>query len=147
MLRNYFITAFRSFWRSKAFTAINVLGLSIGISAALVIFLIAYYEFSYDTFEQNKERVFRVVLDAKFNGTEGHSAAVPAPVSNAIEHEVTGVELTVPVMQFQGDATAKVSIQRTDKNNPVIFKKQPDIVFTNPQYFTLLSYKWIAGSP
>src|SRR3954471_18787648 len=111
MLRNYFITALRSFWRNKAFTAINVLGLSIGISAALVIFLIVYYEFSYDRFEQDKERIYRVVLDAKFNGNEGHSAAVPAPLSNAIEHEVTGVELKVPVMQFQGDATAKVSIR------------------------------------
>jgi len=147
MLKNYFITAFRSFWRNKAFTAINVLGLSIGISAALVIFLIVYYEFSYDRFEQNKERIYRVVLDAKFNGTEGHSAAVPAPLSNAIEQEVTGVELTVPIMQFQGDATAKVSIQRKDEHNPVIFKKQPDIVFTNPQYFGLLPYEWIAGSP
>ena len=140
MLKNYFVTAFRSFWRNKVFTAINVLGLSIGISAALVIFLIVYYEFSYDTFEQDKERVYRVVLDAKFNGTEGHSAAVPAPLSNAIEHEVTGVELTVPLMQFQGDATAKVSIERKGSSQPVVIKKQPDIVFTNPQYFSLLPY-------
>ena len=147
MLRNYFVTAFRSFWRNKAFTAINVLGLSIGISAALVIFLLVYYEFSYDQFEQNKERIYRVVLDAKFNGTEGHSAAVPAPLSNAVEREVTGVELTVPIMQFQGDATAKVSIRRKDENKPVVFKKQPDIVFTNPQYFSLLPYQWVTGSP
>src|SRR3954468_12586824 len=147
MFRNYFITAFRSFWRNKAFTAINVLGLSIGISAALVIFLIVYYEFSYDRFEQNKDRIYRVVLDAKFNGTEGHSAAVPAPLSDAIEQEVTGVELTVPIMQFQGDGTAKVSIHKANENSSVIFKKQADIVFTNPQYFNLLPYKWIAGSP
>jgi putative ABC transport system permease protein len=147
MLRNYFVTAFRSFWRNKAFTAINVLGLSIGISAALVIFLIVYYEFSYDRFEQEKERIYRVVLDAKFNGNEGHSAAVPAPLSNAIEHEVTGVELTVPIMQFQGDGTAKVSIRRKNENNSVVFKKQADIVFANPQYFSLLPYQWITGSP
>ena len=70
MFRNYFITAFRSFWRNKAFTAINVLGLSIGISAALVIFLIVYYEFSYDRFEKDGDRIYRVVLDAKFNGIE-----------------------------------------------------------------------------
>src|SRR5207237_3054936 len=97
--------------------------------------------------EQDKERIYRVVLDAKFNGTEGHSAAVQAPLGNAIEHELTGVELTVPIMQFQGDGTAKVSIQRRDKQTPLVFKKQPDIVFTNPQYFALLSYQWAAGSP
>src|SRR5205085_9446066 len=110
----------RIFIRNKAFTAINVLGLSIGISASLIIFLIVHYEFSYDKFVPNPDRVYRVVMDAKFNGDEGHSAAVPAPLSNAIQQEVSGVELTVPVMQFQGDATAKVSIQRAGATEPVI---------------------------
>src|SRR5688572_4276713 len=100
MFKNYFTTAVRNFLRNKAFSIINVLGLSIGISAALVIFLIAYYEFSFDKFVKDRERIYRVVLDAKFNGTEGHSAAVPAPLGSAIESEVTGVEQTVPVFQF-----------------------------------------------
>lgn len=147
MFRNYFITAFRNFWRNKAFSTINVLGLSIGISAALVIFLIAYYEFSYDQFEPDKDKIYRVVLDAKFNGIDGHSAAVPAPLSTAIQSEVTGVAQTVPIMQFQGDGTAKVNITKDGNDKPVAFKKQADIIFTNLQYFYLLPYKWIAGSP
>jgi ABC-type antimicrobial peptide transport system permease subunit len=124
-----------------------VLGLAIGISSALVIFLIVYYEFSFDRFQKDKDRICRVVLDAKFDGNEGHSAAVPAPLGSAIQNEITGVENTVPVFQFQGDATAKVSITRAGAEQPVIFKKQRDIVFTNPQYFSLLPYKWIAGTP
>jgi putative ABC transport system permease protein len=144
MLKNYFIIAFRNFWRNKVFSTINVLGLSIGISAALVIFLIVYYEFSFDKFEQDADRIYRVVLDAKFNGTEGHSAAVPAPLSSAIQNEVTGIDKTVPVMQFQGDATAKVSIAG-NSGKPVVYKKEPNIVFTNQQYFQLLPYQWLAG--
>ncbi len=147
MFKNYFITAFRNFGRNKVFATINVLGLSIGISAALVIFLIAYYEFSYDHFEKDRDRIYRVVLDAKFNGTDGHSAAVPSPLANAIENEITGVEQTIPVFQFQGDATAKVSITKQGSDKPIVFKHQPDIVFTNQQYFSLLSYHWLAGSP
>ncbi|MEP6682282.1 MAG: ABC transporter permease [Parafilimonas sp.] len=144
MFKNYFKTAFRNFSRNKIFAGINVLGLSIGISAALVIFLIVQYEFSYDAYEKDNSRIYRVVLDANFGGVEGHSAAVPAPLSNAIEREVTGVEKTVPVMQFQGDA--KVTVTRKGNHHPVIFKKQPGIVFTNAQYFSLLPYQWIAGS-
>ena len=127
MLKNYFITALRNFWRNKVFSTINVMGLSIGISAALVIFLIVYYEFSFDRFEKDADRIYRVVLDAKFNGTEGHSAAVPAPLSSAVQNEVTGIDETVPVMQFQGDATAKVSVSAIPanllfiKNNPILF--------------------------
>jgi ABC-type antimicrobial peptide transport system permease subunit len=147
MFKNYFTTAFRNFWRNKAFSTINVLGLSIGISAALVIFLIVYYEFSFDKFEKYSNRIYRVVLDAKFNGNEGHSTGVQAPLSNAIQNEVTGVDETVPVMQFQGDATAKVSIVKKTSSNPLIFKKQQNIIFTNQQYFQLLNYKFISGSP
>ena len=145
MIKSYFKAAWRNITRDKTFSFINVLGLSIGISAALVIFLIVHYEFSFDKFEKNRDRIYRVVIDAKFNGTEGHSTGVQAPLANAIQNEVTGVELTVPLMQFQGDATAKVSI-KSKLANPVVFKKQAGILFTNPQYFKLLNYEWIAGS-
>ncbi len=59
MFKNYFKTAFRNFWRNKSFSVINVLGLSIGISASLIIFLIVYYEFSYDKFEKDSDRIYR----------------------------------------------------------------------------------------
>ncbi len=147
MFKNYFKTALKIFKRNTAFTAINILGLSIGISAALIIFLIVQFEFGYDKSETNADRIFRVVMDMKFNGNDGHSAAVPAALSAAIQTEATGVETTVPVMQFQGDATAKVSIEKESSKTPAVFKKQADIVFTNPQYFSLLPYKWVAGSP
>src|SRR6187431_18916 len=144
MIKNYFITAVRNFWRNKVFSTINVLGLSIGISAALVIFLVVYYEFGFDRVK-DRDRVYRVVIDAKFNGSEGHSAGVPAPLGGAIKNEVTGVELTVPVMQFQGDATAKVLIT-SPTGQVTTFKKQEGVVFTNNQYFELLPFHWLAGS-
>lgn len=147
MIKNYFKTAFRNFRRNKIFSIINVFGLSIGISAALVIFLIVHYEFSFDKFEKDQNQIYRVVIDAKFNGMDGHSSGVQAPLSSAIQNEVTGVALTVPIMQFQGDANAKVSIAKKSGGVPLVFKKQDDIIFTNPQYFQLLKYNWIAGSP
>jgi predicted permease len=146
MFKNYFKLAFRNFERNKVFSVINVLGLSIGISAALVIFLIVHYEFNFDKFEKNQNQIYRVVIDAKFNGIEGHNAGVQAPLSNAVENEVTGVELTVPIRQFEGDANAKVSIENKSEGAPLVFKKQDKIIFTNPQYFQLVSYNWIAGS-
>jgi len=145
MFKNYFTVALRNFGRNKTFSVINVLGLSIGISAALVIFLIVRYEYSYDRFEKDGDRIYRVVLDAKFNGSEGHSSAVPAPLSGAIQREITGIDETVPVMTFQGDATANVVVTG-NSGQDVVFKKQADVIFTNEQYFQLLPFNWIAGS-
>jgi ABC-type antimicrobial peptide transport system permease subunit len=145
MIRNYFKIAFRHILNNKGFSAINILGLSIGICSAMVIFMIVYYELSYDRFIPDDENVYRVVLDAKFNGSEGHSAGVPAPLGAAIAQEVTGVDKVIPLFQFHGDVTATI----TDKDNsakPTIFKNQDNVIFTNADYFSLLPYQWLVGS-
>jgi ABC-type antimicrobial peptide transport system permease subunit len=145
MLLHYIKLAWRNLSRNKGFTAINIIGLATGISAALLIFLIVQYEFSYDNFIKEGNRVYRVVLDASINGTDGHSAGVQAPLSEAIRKEMTGVALSVPVMSFQGDATVPVAIHR-DNADSIQIKKQTGILFTNPDYFTMVGYTWLAGS-
>ena len=52
MFKNYFLIAVRNFWRNKIFSVINIAGLAIGISAALVIYLIVHYEFSFEKFQK-----------------------------------------------------------------------------------------------
>lgn len=146
MLLTYFKAALRNARRHFSFTVINILGLSIGISAAIVIFLLVQYEFSFDRSVKDSSRVYRVVMDMKFNGNDGYSAATPAPLSVGIKKEVSGVESSVPRMQFQGDATANVQLQRSKTDQPTVFKKQPDIIFTDPDYFSIQPHAWINGN-
>jgi ABC-type antimicrobial peptide transport system permease subunit len=143
MFRNYIRTALRYCRRNKAATLVHVLSLATGISAALVIFLIVQYEYSFDRFEKDKDRIYRVVLDLQLPDKTDHNAAIPAPLVAALQREVTGVEQVVPVFQYPGSTMAKVTIVQQE---PVVYKKQPDIVFTNQSYFPLLSCKWLAGS-
>ena len=63
MLRNYFKTAFRSLWRNKSFTFINVTGLAAGIAVCLVIFVIIRFERSFDNFHSKKQRIYRVLTE------------------------------------------------------------------------------------
>jgi len=144
MLTTYIRNAIRSFRSSRLFTIINILGLSIGISAALVIFWIADYEFSFDRFEPNRERIYKVVLDAKFDGNIVHSGAVPAPLGQTVQTEATGLELAVPYFAYQGNGTARVIVPGT---HPAIFSKQPQIIYTTRDYFRLVPHRWLAGSP
>lgn len=145
MLRNHITIAVRNILRNKFFTFIHVLGLSIGISASLVIFLIVKYEMSFDKFEADRDRIYRIVMDFRFNGDVGHSAAIPAPVPNAIQAEVTGIEANVPIMTFQGDSYVDVVAVRSTKQET--FKKQQDVIFTNNDYFKLITFEWLAGPP
>src|SRR5688572_11874507 len=63
MIRNYLTSVFRYISRNKAFTAINVLGLAIGMMACMLITQFVLHEFSYDDFHTKKDRIFRVQLD------------------------------------------------------------------------------------
>lgn len=127
MLKNYFLTAFRVFWRKKVFSIINIMGLSIGISAALVIYLIVHYDFSFDRFEKNGERIYRVVSDLKFAGTPLYFSGVPDPLGEAVRTEVPGLEITAAFHEFNGDANVAV---RTDGSDRPGFSESRKISFS-----------------
>ncbi|HEV8507487.1 MAG TPA: hypothetical protein VGQ53_18875, partial [Chitinophagaceae bacterium] len=67
MFKNYLKTAVRNLAKNKIFSLINVAGLSIGISSALVIYLIVSYDLSFDKFEKNRDRIYRIVSDFTFS--------------------------------------------------------------------------------
>ena len=144
MLRNYFFIAVRTLRSNKVFTSINILGLSIGISACLVIYLLVNYHLTFDTFEKDKGRIYRVVSNFDFSGTEYKNAGVTMPMANAMRKELTGFDALVPLLTNDGDA--KISIPTKGKSDPVVLKKQKDIVFVDKNYFSLIPYQWIAGS-
>src|SRR5882757_7689529 len=138
MIKNYFKTAIRNLAKNKVFSLINVAGLSIGISSALVIFLIVSYDFSFDKFEKDKDRIYRVVSDFVFSGEEYHNSGVTYPMGKAIRNEATGVEIVAPF--YSWGEVIKVSIPGSAKD-PVVFKKQEHAVFADENYFKLISYE------
>jgi putative ABC transport system permease protein len=142
MIKNYFKVALRSFKRHKLFTFINVIGLSIGISAALVIFLIVYRDFTFDKFHKDSDRIFRVVSDFKFQGNVSHNYGVTAPMAAGIKNNVTGVELIAPLYTLTPDVTVNGK-----HNEPVKFKAQDHITLADQNYFKIIHYTWLAGSP
>jgi len=145
MLKNYFITAWRSLWKRKFFSLINVLGLSIGISASLVIWLIVHYEFSFDTFQPDRSRIYRVVIDLSYRaGGSFFVAGVENPMPDAVAKEVRGLEMVVPFRTWQDNAT--ISLPDPTGERPKVFKDQKDVVFADGAYFKLLPYEWLAGS-
>ena len=93
MLKNYFIVALRNFWRNKIFSLINVVGLSIGISAALVIYLIVQYDFSFDKFHKDGDRIYRIVSETTFSGESFKNSGVPLPLGSVAGKEIAGLDI------------------------------------------------------
>jgi len=92
MIKNYIKIAFRNFWRNKSFSAINMLGLSIGISVCFVIMLFVQDELSYDRFNLNADRIVRVVFKANINGGKINEANVMPPTALALKNDYPEVE-------------------------------------------------------
>src|ERR1700710_1083156 len=137
MIRNYFKIALRSFWRHKLFTLINIIGLSIGISAALVIYLIVHYDFTFDKFHKDGDRIYRVVTDFSFSGSPGHNAGVSGPLPWATKTQVTGLEEAAPIFRlFQLNVTVPNGSKESAR-----FKLQENVIVADADYFKLFEYK------
>jgi len=142
MIKNYFKIAFRGFWKHKLFTLINVIGLSIGISAALVIYLIVHFDFTFDKFHPDGDRIYRVVTHYSYSGQTGYNSGVCGPLAGAVRSQVTGVEATAPFyMLYQPNVFVPGK-----GNVPVKFKNEDNVILADQQYFKIFDYKWLAGS-
>ncbi len=144
MLKNYFIVSWRNFRRNKLFSLINIVGLSIGISSALVIFLIVHYDLSFDKFEKDGDRLYRVATTLKFSNDPFTISGVPSPLAEAVRREATGIEQTIPFHEFNAEAT--VSIPSGNAKAPEVFRRQKNIIFADDQYPAFLSLQWLAGA-
>ncbi len=92
MIKNYIKIAFRSLWRSKAFSAINIFGLAIGIATCLMMLLFVANELSYDRFHEKADRIVRVVFRGSVQGEQMNEAHVMPPVAQALLADYPEVE-------------------------------------------------------
>lgn len=144
MIKSYIKTAWRNLVRNKVYALINIVGLSIGIAASLVIFLVVNYHWSFDKFENGGDRIYRVVSDMKFPDNDFKNQGVPPPLVPAVQSKLTGVDLFVPLTLLPKPL---VSVQNQGKPIPDIFKDRPAVVYTNANYFKAVPYTWLAGDP
>jgi hypothetical protein len=123
------VISLRNLWRNRLYTALNVTGLAIGISACLVIYLIVHFELSFDTFHPDRERIYRVYTRLK-EGDKGINRGVTAALPLALRAEVTGIETVAP---FHTLYNANVRTLRGKE--AAIFREKHDVILAEPEYF------------
>ncbi len=92
MLRNYFLTAWRNLVQNKIYSALNILGLSIGMSIALLIGLWVQYQYSFDRFYPDYRKVYQAHIRFTRNGERMQMSATSQPLSAALLKEVPGIQ-------------------------------------------------------
>jgi putative ABC transport system permease protein len=92
MFRNYFLTAWRNLTRNKAYSVLNILGLSIGMAVALLIGLWVTYQYSFDRFFSDYRRVYAAHLRYTRNGERHQMSSSALPLSAALKKDIAGIE-------------------------------------------------------
>ncbi len=147
MLQNYLKIALRNLLRNKVYSVINILGLAIGVSACLVIFLLVSFELSFDNFHPDRERIYRITSGFKNpDGTTNRNAGISAPMPMVIRQELTGIESVSAFHNWYPKITIPNDKKNT-KNLPKIWKtEESDVIICEPQYFQIFQYEWLQGN-
>ncbi|MFY0593012.1 ABC transporter permease [Roseivirga sp.] len=142
MIRNYFITAIRNLIRNKSFTFINVFGLALGISAALVLFKIVLFEKGFDSFYTNSDRIYRFVKKVENPNLVELEAGIQNPFAKAFKTDYP--DLGTPVRAFYIGEN-QISIKNRNNNNWTHYEQSEGIGFADPDFFKVFDYDWLIG--
>jgi len=136
LLTNYIKVAGRNLLRQKTHTAINMMGLSIGLAFSLLIYLFVAHELRYDTFHENADRIYHLPMTWHFNGTEvstGANCSVGGPFAKEAFPEVEDyVRISMKTQSFK-------------KGDEVI--KETDVYYADSSFFKIFTFPLIEGDP
>ena len=100
MIKNYFKVAMRYLFRNKEYTAINILGLAIGITSCMLIMLFVRSEWSYDKFHSGADRIHRVWLQEIYEGQTFTNTITPLPLGHTLQANIPDIEASCRVTPF-----------------------------------------------
>ena len=140
MIKNYMLIGFRNIKKYKAYSFINILGLSVGIASCILIMMYVKHELSYDNFHEKADRIYRLVNEFHLSGTVRNLVTTPGPIGETFAKILPEVEASTRITNFAG-------------NNEVIIKSEENsfedtgLYCADSNFFDLFNYKFIYGDP
>jgi len=144
MIKKQLLFALRRIGRDKLTTSINLIGLTFGILSCLVIYLYVAFEFSFDRFHADADRIYRLVSTTSDHGM---GASMAGPVGPALRQEMTAFSAVTTL--FTDDTKVLIPIPgQPARVIPSISSDQKyHITFADSDYLKIFHYQWLAGNP
>ena len=140
LLANYIRIGMRSLVKDRAYSVINIAGLSIGIACCLILGLYLYNALNYDAYHDKQERLYRVVNELNMNGKTDFAAATSRELGPLLEEQFPEVEDSVRIMEVP---FAQALLR--DSSNQAYFWE--NLYYADPSIFTLFSHDILYGDP
>ena len=137
MIKNYFKIALRNLWNYKVYSLINLTGFSIGMVSVILLFFFIKGELSYDEFQEDKDKIYRVVRTSEQGGEWLKIALSSAPFAPALKLDFDGIiDETVRVTRY-GEVVSYKDKSFTEN----------DFLWADPNFFDFFSYPLSRGNP
>ena len=121
MLANYLKIAGRQLWRNRLFTALNLIGLTVGLAISTFIALYVWHEFHYDHFEPFADRTYRIMTSAKYGDDEMNTTQLHQSYKAAIKQQIPDVEQVARVSGGMGNVVLQSDEQHRFKEESIDF--------------------------
>lgn len=133
--------ALRNLWKYRGYTAINIVGLAIGLASCLLIFLFLRFQTSFDNSYEKQDRIYRVVSSWTYPDGDFFSNGVPVPLAPALRNDFSQLEQVAAVRSSRG-----VVIVKNTPGNPDV-KRKKTLFYVEPQFFNIFNIEWLSGKP
>ena len=147
MIKKQLLFALRRLGRHKLTTTINALGLTFGILSCVVIYLYVAFEFSYDKFHADADRIYRLVPPrTPSDGIQSNDAGMSGPLGPALRQATTGFSAVTTL--FTDDTRVLIPLAgQPVRVIPGISGDQTyHITFADTDYLKIFHYQWLAGN-
>jgi len=135
MLMNYLTVAFRNLVRNRVYSAVNILGLAVGIAFCILTFLFVRNEWTYDAFHETADRIYRIVLREEIRDREYLSAMMPDFMGPALAEEIPEIE------RF---ARLRKSLSSVVRYRDRFFTEE--ILFADASFLNMFSFPLVRGN-
>jgi len=135
MFKNFIKTAFRSLLKNKGFTTINIAGLALGLATSLLIVFYVVDELSYDKYNTNAQRIYRVNTDLKYGGNTSSFAISPPPLAAFLKNNFPEVEHAARLIHDQG-----VRLKKGGE-----FIQEDKVLYADSEMFSVFTLPFING--
>jgi putative ABC transport system permease protein len=137
LIKNYLIIILRAFKRDLFYSVINLLGLTIGLTSAFLIFIYIQDELNYDTYFRDSDRIYRLECKFSIKGKEDLFAVSQMPLAPTLKDEYPEIEEYV---RFMPAGTLYF------KSKEEILQED-SILYTDSTIFNVFSHKFVSGDP
>ncbi len=138
MFKNYLKVAFRSLNKNRVYAVINVLGLALGLTITILVFLFVKNETSYEKHWDGYERIYRPGIKANMMGQVMDAPITCSPMAQAFRTEFTDVETATRLQPLRQEILMRYKEQKVYINN---------VVFADSSFFKVFNYDFVHGDP